>query len=653
MIKAPALTPLTAAALYLTATLAMTWPLMLDLGGSLPGDLGDPLLNCYILSWGEKHLVAFLAGDLTAYARWWQANIYYPAPYALAYSEHLFAEVAMALPVWLATGNVILCYNVVFLASYAMSGLGTFLLVRELTGQPRAALVAGLCFAFVPYRISQTPHLQVLSSEWMPFTLYAMRRYFAGGRPRALVGALAALVAQQLACGYYLIYFTPFVAFHAAWEITARGRWRDWRLLASLAVFGAADVLIVWPFLAPYLMLRRLGFAPRSVEDLLRYSADLWSYLTAADHNRVWGPWLALLKKSEGDTFPGGVLLAAAIAGVALYAVQQWRSSAGITRPSSRVRQYAGLLAAFVLAVSGVALLAAIWTAGFTIALGQITLSVHDLLRLAAIAVVALVILLAVSRRARAFLTISTDLRPWALVVVVTAVALSLGPQPRTGGRILSQAGPYLFLFEHVPGFDGLRVPARLAMVAFAGMSVLAGYAMASLDRRRMGRVWMAVLALVVLVETTAVPFDTNINPPLEGFAEPPRRVLPAGEAPRVYRVLKNLPANTVVAELPFGVTAWELRAVYYASVHDHPVLNGYSGGFPGGYFRTLALLSRPLRRPDQAWDCLVRNRVTHVIIHQTAFINGEVPQLDDWLASHGAHIIGTFGADALFELPH
>ena len=130
MIKAPALTPLTAAALYLTATLAMTWPLMLDLGGSLPGDLGDPLLNCYILSWGEKHLVAFLSGDLTAYARWWQANIYYPAPYALAYSEHLFAEVAMALPVWLATGNVILCYNVVFLASYALSGLGTFLLVR-------------------------------------------------------------------------------------------------------------------------------------------------------------------------------------------------------------------------------------------------------------------------------------------------------------------------------------------------------------------------------------------------------------------------------------------------------------------------------------------------------------------------------------------
>ncbi len=652
MTKAPSLTPLTATALYLAATLAMTWPLMLDLGGSLPGDLGDPVLNSYILSWGEKHLVAFLTGDLTAYARWWQANIYYPAPYALAYSEHLFTEVVMALPVWLASGNVILCYNVVFLASYVLSGLGMFLLVRELTGRPRAALVAGLCFAFLPYRISQTPHLQVLSSEWMPFTLYALRRYFTAGRPRALAGALASLVAQQLACGYYLIYFTPFVAFYAAWEITARARWRDWRLLATLAAFGGVDALIVWPFLAPYLELRRLGFAPRSVADLLRYSADLWSYLTVTERIRVWGPWLGLLKKSEGDTFPGGVLLVSAVAGIVLYAGQRWRETAGTSETPGRLRQNAAIAAASLLAVIGVVLSVAIWTAGFTLGFGQIALSVHDLGRLVVVAAACLAVLAATSRRARAFLAVSTDLRPWAVLVVVTAVALSLGPQPRSGGRILSQAGPYLWLYEHVPGFDGLRVPARLAMVAFAGLSVLAGYALATLDRRRAGPLWMAGLSLLVLIETTAVPFDMNLNPAVDGFAQPPPRVLPAYEAPRVYRLLKTLPADTVIAELPFGPEAWELRAVYYASVHDHPVLNGYSGGIPGGYYRTLALLTMPLRRPDQAWECLVRNRVTHVIVHQAAYVHGEVLELDAWLSAHGARRLDAFGNDALYELP-
>jgi hypothetical protein len=170
----------------------------------------------------------------------------------------------MALPVWLATHDVILAYNVVFLASMALSGLGMFLLVRELTGSAVAAFLAGLAFAFLPYRLSQIPHVQVMSSEWMPWTIYAFRRYFATRRPAAVAGALAALLAQQLACGYFLIYFTPFVAFYLAWEVTARAQWRDRRLVGTLVAAAAdrrGDRLAV-P--VPVLELRRLGFPPRA-----------------------------------------------------------------------------------------------------------------------------------------------------------------------------------------------------------------------------------------------------------------------------------------------------------------------------------------------------------------------------------------------------
>ena len=43
-----------------------------------------------------------------------------------------------------------------------------------------AAFVAGLLFAFAPYRLPQSSHVQVLSSQWMPFALYGIRRYFDG-----------------------------------------------------------------------------------------------------------------------------------------------------------------------------------------------------------------------------------------------------------------------------------------------------------------------------------------------------------------------------------------------------------------------------------------------------------------------------------------
>ena len=318
-----------AALVYTLAAVAMTWPLLPQIHRSMAGDLGDPLLNAWILTWGAKHATAILGGDLGAFARWWNANIFHPSPLTLAYSEHLTPLVVMGLPVWWATKNALLVYNVLFLASMALSGLGMFLLVRELTGRPRAALVAGLFFAFVPYRIAQMPHLQVLWSQWMPFALYGFRCYLERGRPRALVGAVAALLAQQLSCGYYLIYFSPFVALYLAWEITVRRRWRDVRLLTSLAVAAIADVALAWPFLAPYLELRALGFPPRPIDEVAAYAADTTAYFATHPTNRVWGSVLESLGRPENELFPG--LLPLVMAAIGLVALVRWRWTATAT----------------------------------------------------------------------------------------------------------------------------------------------------------------------------------------------------------------------------------------------------------------------------------------------------------------------------------
>ena len=67
----------------------------------------------------------------TRSANFWNANIFHPEPLTLAYSEHLFAQAVQILPVYALTGNIILCYNLLFLSTFVLSGLGMFLFVRE------------------------------------------------------------------------------------------------------------------------------------------------------------------------------------------------------------------------------------------------------------------------------------------------------------------------------------------------------------------------------------------------------------------------------------------------------------------------------------------------------------------------------------------
>ena len=114
---------------------AWTWPLTTHLSGRVPHDLGDPLLNTWIL-WWNAHAVPFTA-------RWWSPPILIPVRGALALSEHLAGLGLFSTPVQLLGGSPLLAYNVCLLLSCALSGWFAYLLVMRLTDSTPAAIVAG------------------------------------------------------------------------------------------------------------------------------------------------------------------------------------------------------------------------------------------------------------------------------------------------------------------------------------------------------------------------------------------------------------------------------------------------------------------------------------------------------------------------------
>jgi hypothetical protein len=111
------------------------------LARDVASDLGDSLYYMWAIAWDYEQLLAILGGDLTRVRTFFNANIFHPEPLGLTYSDHMIAQAAQVVPLYALTDNLILCYNLLFLSTFVLCGLGTYLFVRELTGNARARSV--------------------------------------------------------------------------------------------------------------------------------------------------------------------------------------------------------------------------------------------------------------------------------------------------------------------------------------------------------------------------------------------------------------------------------------------------------------------------------------------------------------------------------
>ena len=628
---------------YVAAAVVATWPLALGLGRDVAWDLGDSVLNMWILSWDVEQMRRIAGGDLARIASFFDANIFHPLPLTLAYSEHLLAQAIQIAPIYLLTANPILCYNLLFLSTFALSGLGMYLLVRELTGNPWAAFVAGLLFAFAPYRLAQASHLQVLSSQWMPFVFYGLLRYFETRRVAPLAGAALALVAQNLSSGYYLLFFAPFAAAFGLWQIGIRGLWRDRRVWAHLTAAAVMVAAITAPFLVPYAAVRGQGFVERTRTEVSRLSADVYSYATAFPGQRVWGSTMQAFPKPEGELFPGAVPLLLALIGLVM-----WGQRRETTRPAPRF--VAWLFAALAIGHTIAAILTIV-VRRTTIDSGLFVVRIGNINQLLLRAAIAFALLLVVSPAARQRTSALMRDRGFFLSALIAAFWLSLGPVPQSMGRPLEIAAPYALLFDYVPGFDGVRVPARFGMIVALLLAVLAGYGAAALTRWRFGRHALVLLMLLFLIEATHVPFVVNGVTPPRDFNAPEARVYRPARAPAIYHAVAAQPAGAVLAELPLGYPDFDQRAMFYSTVHWKRLVNGYSGFTPPHYGRLTAVLSEIPRHADVSLATMREMGVTHVLVHEAAYLDGEGVATTALLRRSGAVEQLRDGTDVLLRL--
>ncbi len=305
--------------LFLLLTIVFTWPLILHLNNGVIGGRGDSMLNTWIISWDAKTIFTHPSGLF-------QGNIIYPSRDVLAYSEHLFTMGVLAAPIYYLSGNPILSYNFLVFFAAILSGFGCYLLVKELTSSRWAGLVAGLFFAFCPYKLSKIGHLHIFFSPFLPFMLLYEYRFLRKGGKRNLLLFGFFYLAQSLASWHYLIFSSIIAGLMWIWiAIFSRNR-KELLRLAGVVLAIAAAMLVIIPFALPYFRAHsRLPGFERAMSELEGYSATPEDFLRVMPESLVYGegapPFRLPGERGESVLFSGFVILIFAL--LALFSLRK------------------------------------------------------------------------------------------------------------------------------------------------------------------------------------------------------------------------------------------------------------------------------------------------------------------------------------------
>jgi hypothetical protein len=236
---------------FIGMAVLFTWPLATRLTSHVPGtaDGVNAMVGLYVLTWGIHALANHPF-------QFFHANVFYPNAESLAFGDHLFGVAASMAPLQWTLANPTLTYNAAVLLSFAVAGLGAYLLARHMTGSVRAGLLAGILFGFSMFRFHHLGQLSVLALHGLPWIFLIGHMYLETRRGRMIyLGAFFALwqiTSSALSLG--LLGVSALLAFvFALIRQSRRHKVLFWKHRIHFLAATAGLLLAAHPFMKPYL----------------------------------------------------------------------------------------------------------------------------------------------------------------------------------------------------------------------------------------------------------------------------------------------------------------------------------------------------------------------------------------------------------------
>jgi hypothetical protein len=224
----------------------------------------------------------------------------------------------------------------------------------------------------------------------------------------------------------------------------------------------------------------------------------------------------------------------------------------------------------------------------------------------------------------------------WVFPALVAAgFLLSLGPSPPLlGGPALAPFGWLTIL----PGFDGMRAPARFALVCMLGLSGLAALGASWVSSRagRRGPFVVAALVPLMLLEWFVVGFPAG-KPEVHGI-------------PAIYRTPEVRAARAIVSLPEYRDRQdWFLGGdyLYYSTAHWRPIVNGFGRSEPPTQPAVIAAVRAFATDPAP----VAALGVQYVVVHGDRLPREDRAIIVAARANPKLRLVAQIGEDYLFEV--
>jgi hypothetical protein len=602
-------------AFYFALAVLMTWPLARHLSTAL-ADLGDPFVNMWIIDW-VSYAVTHAPFHL------FDSPLYFPGHLTLAYSENLIGVALFVLPFQVVGVHPIAVYNIALLFGFAWSGYGAFVLARMITRSAAASLVAGVIFAFVPFKFDHLSHMQLLWSGWIPLLLAAVIGYWRNSTRGNAVLIAGAFVMNGLTNVHYFLFgsFTAVATGATLAVLDPRAGRKFWTMLGAAFVIGG---IVLLPFLLPYRIVSKELGAVRSEADAISGSAPLQAWLAATPRNILYGDLgPPELHRHEFQLFPGLVAIFLVCAAFAFTAPRHSPHHERGPRGASWLDVLIVLLG--ILTYVGAA------TTRTEVAIGPLRIFSLDS---AEVPATLLIIVLVI--RFRETLRDAAARSRFDPAVWTMAVAIVIGFLGSLGMSTFFHA----FLFRRVGPFQAIRAPVRWAVIAYLGLAVLAAVgAWALLSRQRGARrtavamMLLAIAALDLWPRTRWEHAIPTIAPVYRWLAE--TRIAP-------------------LAELPASGDGAPFTYLLGSTAHHLPQFNGVEVAGTTE-FKRIRSKTDAKEYDDELLKLFERNGARLLVIHAHAMPDEGPRWLAQHLADHRLEFVRSFdhgiGGDFVFAV--